>query len=64
LTLIFEPQIFTDETRIGRLHCALIAFFKGTHDLARLSHTVAAHLANHLAASGFVLPYDINLDMP
>jgi hypothetical protein len=32
--------------------------------LARISHTLAAHLANHLAASGFVLPHHITLDMP
>ena len=32
--------------------------------LARISHTLAAHLANHLAASGFVLRHHINLDMP
>ena len=32
--------------------------------LARISHTLAAHLANHLAASGFVLPHHINLDTP
>ena len=32
--------------------------------LARISHTLAAHLANHLAASGFVLPHHIALDMP
>jgi hypothetical protein len=24
----FEPQIFTDETRMARLHCAIIAFLK------------------------------------
>ena len=28
------------------------------------STTLAAHLANHLAASGFVLPHHITLDMP
>ena len=32
--------------------------------LARISHTLAAHLANHLAASRFVLPHRITLDMP
>jgi hypothetical protein len=32
--------------------------------LARMSHTLVAHLANHLAASGFVLPHHITLDMP
>ncbi len=32
--------------------------------LTRISHTLAAHLANHLAASGFVLPHHITLDMP
>jgi hypothetical protein len=31
---------------------------------ARKSHTLAAHLANHLAASGFVLPHHIGLNMP
>jgi hypothetical protein len=29
-----------------------------------ISTTLVAHLANHLAASGFVLPHHINLDMP
>ena len=32
--------------------------------LIRISHTLAAHPANHLAASGFVLPHHITLDMP
>ena len=32
--------------------------------LARISQTLAAHLANHLAASRFVLPHRITLDMP
>ena len=32
--------------------------------LTRISHTLAAHLANHLAASGLVLPHHITLDMP
>jgi hypothetical protein len=36
----------------------------GAFALARISHTLAAHLANHLAASGFVLPRHITLDMP
>ena len=30
---------------------------------ARISHTLAAHLANRLATSGFVLPHHITLDM-
>ena len=32
--------------------------------LARISHTREAHLANHLAAGGFVLPHRITFDRP
>ena len=32
--------------------------------LARISHTLAAHPANHLDARAFVIPHQINLDMP
>jgi hypothetical protein len=32
--------------------------------LARISPTPAAHVANHLAAGGFVLPHRITLDLP
>jgi phage tail protein X len=38
--------------------------FEAAGCLARISPTLAAHLANGLAASGFVLPHHITLDMP
>ena len=49
--------VATPEQVEEELRCLRVA-------LTRISHTLAAHLANHLAASGFVLRHHINLDMP
>ena len=47
-----------------RRHLPRIDGAEFNSELARISHTLAAHLANHLAARGFVPPHHITLDMP